>query len=254
MTLHDFFSDASLPELLVFDKDGVLLDLHETWYPVMLNVADYLENYCDSRLKRDDFLSIIGIIYNANKELYETEENSLFASGTFNAMETAWRSLDEQLAQSFAKNTDLRKKIEQIMLTSQRGKTKPKGNIKASIAALFQRGHKLGVVTNDDAASTEINLQDLGIKEYFTKVVAADSGYGKKPEGGGLLACCDAARVSPQQAIMVGDTATDYEAAKAAGFRGFIAVSAQAPQKPSFIPHADAVVTSVDALVGYPDH
>ena len=52
----------------------------------------------------------------------------------------------------------------------------------------------------------------------------------------------------PDAAIMVGDTATDYLAAQAAGYKGFVTIADTAPIKPDFIPHTDAVLASVADL------
>ena len=50
---------------LVFDKDGVILDLIETWLPVMQSLADYTLGLvpagADTTLNRAALLSKIGI-------------------------------------------------------------------------------------------------------------------------------------------------------------------------------------------------
>ena len=178
----------------------------------------------------------------------EIRENSLFAAGTFANMRDVWAEREPALAPLFADIERYRNDINAIVMETARGATVAKGAVKAGITALKNAGFKLGVATNDNTASALINLEDLAIQDQFDVIICADSGYGRKPEGGGLLHACTATGITPDAAIMVGDTATDYLAAQAAGYKGFVTIADTAPIKPDFIPHTDAVLASVADL------
>ena len=68
---------------LVFDKDGVLLDLIETWLPVMQGLAEYTLSLvpADSGrpVSRAMLLSSVGI----NDDTGGVDPNGLFARGSF---------------------------------------------------------------------------------------------------------------------------------------------------------------------------
>ena len=68
---------------LVFDKDGVLLDLIETWLPVMQGLAEYTLSLvpADSGrpVSRAMLLSSVGI----NDDTGRVDPNGLFARGSF---------------------------------------------------------------------------------------------------------------------------------------------------------------------------
>lgn len=80
-------------------------------------------------------------------------------------------------------------------------------------------GISLGSVTNKAARFTEPLLQDLGIYEDFSLVVSGDTLAKKKPDPAPLLYAAEHFQVEPAQALMVGDSVNDVNAARAAGFQ-----------------------------------
>ena len=79
-------------------------------------------------------------------------------------------------------------------------------------------GYRLACVTNKAARFTGPLLRDLGIAPYFELVVAGDTLPQKKPAPEPLLYAADFFKVSPEHALMVGDSVNDVKAARAAGF------------------------------------
>ncbi len=80
-------------------------------------------------------------------------------------------------------------------------------------------GYRLGCVTNKAARFTEPLLKDLGIRERFSIVVSGDTLPRKKPDPQPLLHAAEFFAVAPKDSLMVGDSVSDVEAARAAGFR-----------------------------------
>ena len=237
--------------LIMFDKDGVLLDLNATWLPAIAALGQYLERRCDGATRRDQFLAAAGVMMKPGTDDGIILENSLFAAGTFAEMRAVWEDMEPRLAPVFADIQNYRQDTTQLMAEAVRGKTVPMGQVKDGITRLKEAGYRLGVATNDNTHSAMINLADLGIDHAFEVVICADSGFGRKPEAAGLLEACRATGITPDSAIMVGDTATDYGAADAAGYRGFVTISHDAPTKPAFIPRSDAVVACVGRLADW---
>ena len=65
--------------LIIFDKDGVLLDLPKTWLPVARDITYLLSELTEHRYSAQLFQEIIGI-----EEHSETiDPDGLFASGSF---------------------------------------------------------------------------------------------------------------------------------------------------------------------------
>lgn len=84
----------------------------------------------------------------------------------------------------------------------------------AVIAAL---GARAGLVTNKPRCYLAPLLAQRGW--FFGAIVDGDDPAGRKPEPGPLLRAADLLGVAPADAIFVGDTAVDREAARAAGMR-----------------------------------
>jgi 2-phosphoglycolate phosphatase len=78
------------------------------------------------------------------------------------------------------------------------------------------RGMKLGLVSNKPHEFTLISLEKLGLSHYFTAILGADAVPHKKPHPEPLLAALSKMGVNPAEALMIGDSPVDVEAARAA--------------------------------------
>jgi phosphoglycolate phosphatase len=85
------------------------------------------------------------------------------------------------------------------------------------LAAFRRHGLGLGCVTNKAAAFTEPLLEMKGLRSWFRVVVSGDTLPEKKPHPAQLLHICEKLDVAPAQALLIGDSANDVEAARRAG-------------------------------------
>ena len=92
------------------------------------------------------------------------------------------------------------------------------------LAALADAGHVLGCVTNKAARFTEPVLRQLGLLNAFGLVLSGDSLPEMKPHPAPLLHAAAHFGVPPADSLLVGDSVTDVQAARAAGF-GIICMS-----------------------------
>lgn len=83
--------------------------------------------------------------------------------------------------------------------------------------AMARLGLKLAVVTNKPSRYTDPLLDRVGIRSRFTAVVSGDTCPRKKPDPMPLLHACGQMGVDPAQALMIGDSHNDAQAARAAG-------------------------------------
>ncbi len=91
--------------------------------------------------------------------------------------------------------------------------------VEEGIKYLKAAGYRLGCVTNKAAQFTIPLLKDLGIHDHFKIVVSGDTLPKKKPDPMPLLHVAEHLRVSPENAMMLGDSVSDVKAARAAGFQ-----------------------------------
>jgi phosphoglycolate phosphatase len=78
-------------------------------------------------------------------------------------------------------------------------------------------GLQLACLTNKPLAFASGLLADKGLDTFFTYVFGGDSFELKKPDPLPLFKTCEALGVKPWQALMVGDSSNDAQAARAAG-------------------------------------
>lgn len=86
-----------------------------------------------------------------------------------------------------------------------------------AVQACRDAGMLLGLVTNKPQRFTEAILAHFGFGDDFDVIIGGDAGFAKKPEPDMLLAALDRLGVGPGEALMVGDSAADVQAARAAG-------------------------------------
>ncbi|WP_274572342.1 phosphoglycolate phosphatase [Neisseria leonii] len=87
----------------------------------------------------------------------------------------------------------------------------------AGLQLLKSLGIPLAVVTNKNEVLAVKLLKALGLADYFTIVLGGDSLPEKKPSPAPLLHVAEILGIAPQEMMMVGDSANDILAAKAAG-------------------------------------
>jgi phosphoglycolate phosphatase len=82
---------------------------------------------------------------------------------------------------------------------------------------LRDAGLQLACLTNKPLSFAKPLLQAKGLDSFFTHVFGGDSFERKKPDPLPLFKTCEALGVKPAQALMVGDSSNDAQAARAAG-------------------------------------
>jgi len=96
-------------------------------------------------------------------------------------------------------------------------KSRPYDGVVAGLDKLKSAGFRLACVTNKAAVFTLPLLADLKLDGYFELVVSGDSLPRKKPDPLPLTHACEHFSITPQQGVLIGDSANDVKAAIAAG-------------------------------------
>jgi len=96
---------------------------------------------------------------------------------------------------------------------------RPYPGVAEGLAQLHARGLRIAVVTNKARHAAAALLGQLHLSDYVEVVVGGDNVTQRKPHPQPLLLACEALRVDVGEALMVGDSAVDVLAARAAGMR-----------------------------------
>ncbi|NNJ97595.1 MAG: phosphoglycolate phosphatase [Gammaproteobacteria bacterium] len=91
--------------------------------------------------------------------------------------------------------------------------------VNEALAFLRTTGIRMGCVTNKASQFTLPLLQDLGVRDNFEIVICGDMVERKKPDPLPLLQAAKQLETEPQESLMLGDSMSDVNAARAAGFQ-----------------------------------
>ena len=118
-----------------------------------------------------------------------------------------------------------------------------------ALAALQAQGVAMASVTNKPAAFTGPQLERMGIARYFGATVSGDTLPEKKPHPAPLIHACELLGVTVAESLMIGDSANDAEAARAAGMPVLLVTYGYSEGMPVDSIECDGLLSSlVDAL------
>ncbi|MEP4537660.1 MAG: HAD-IA family hydrolase, partial [Nitratireductor sp.] len=117
----------------------------------------------------------------------------------------------------------------------------------AVLGQLRAMGAALALVTNKPQEATEAILDHFGLSQAFGAVVGSRPGLASKPAPDMLFAALDTLGASAETAVVVGDSAVDAEAARAAGLPCVLVRGGYARQALETL-GADAIVDDLSGL------
>jgi phosphoglycolate phosphatase len=230
-------------DLVVFDKDGTLIDFDVMWGGWAENLADRLEASLGHPIRVD-----------LHREIgYDTKARRTRPGSPLAATPMAeLRELTTDLVVRFTGRStwaaakavdDAWLPPDPILLAH------PLTDLDALFRALRGAGCRVAVVTSDDRAPTESTLAGLGIAGLVDAVVCADDGLPSKPAPDTLLEACRILGLEPARTAMIGDSVADMTMATAAGVGRRIAVLSGIGQRSELEPLSDAVIGSIAELL-----
>jgi len=128
--------------------------------------------------------------------------------------------------------------------------------LEASLDRLTAEGARLAVCTNKQAALSEQLLRDLRLRARFAALAGRDTFPVCKPHPDHLIGAIRMAGGDPKRAIMVGDSKTDIDTAKAAGIPvvavtfGYTDVHVRDLAPNAVIEHYDELIPAIERLIG----
>ena len=200
-------------KLIIFDKDGTLLDFDAYWIPVSSSALSELVKIA----KLDN--TVIDEIFDAfSVKNGVTAITSSLCHGTYDDMghdifavlnrhgstltESEVKSLTRELYHKYISKGEIRPTSEKLSET---------------LGRLKSDGYLLGVVTSDAPLVTEECLKALKIRDFFSFVISDDGKTPTKPSPVSIRNLMKKFSLSQSEILMVGDTLTDLNYANAGG-------------------------------------
>jgi phosphoglycolate phosphatase-like HAD superfamily hydrolase len=228
-------------DLMIFDKDGTLIEFHLMWGGWLKELARRLEAESGLSL-RDGLYPLLGVdpgtgIVHAHglmaatpmsriRDVVQAYVGEAGASPAVAraAVEAAWHAPDPvALAQ-------------------------PVTDLATLLGTLRNVVGTFAVATSDDRRPTERTLAALGVGAEFAAITCADDGIRTKPSPDPVLHLCSILGVPPARTAVVGDSPADLLMARAAGAAHAIGVLTGVGDRESLAPHADVVLGSIAEL------
>lgn len=229
-------------DLLIFDKDGTLIEFHLMWGAWVEALATGLEDAAGLPL-RAGLYPLLGVdpatgLVHAHgllaatpmsriREAIEAYVDSAGAGAVVAtaAVDAAWHAPDPvALAQ-------------------------PVTNLPALLSRLRERVGTFAVATSDDRRPTERTLAALGVAGEFAALACADDGIRTKPSPDPVIHLCATIGIAPDRVAVIGDSPADLLMGRAAGVALVIGVLTGVGDRASLEPLADLVLGSIAELV-----
>ncbi len=235
-------------DLVVFDKDGTLIDFEFMWGRLTVAWVNRLTADTGDEALRQELYRSLG--YDLQRQ--RTEPQSPLAIATTGQMLTIaaavlyrhgipWPEAEER-AQSAFRQTTADLPLADLI--------RPTGDVAGLLERLQGVGVRVAVITTDHRAETEETLRILGLAHLVDHLVCGDDGLPPKPAPDTLLATCERLGVEPARTAVVGDTVADLLMAQRAGAGLKVAVLTGAGDPALLATHADVVLRSIDEIGG----
>jgi len=246
MTILQIKDTSFDADLVVFDKDGTLIDFEAMWGRLTVAWVRHLVADTGDESLRQDLYTSLG--YDVQRQ--RTRSQSPLAIATVRQLRTiaafvlyrhgmTWTEAEDWTRHVFADRADL-PLVDLI---------RPTGDVVGLLKRLQARDIRVGVITTDYRVATEETLRSMGIAHLVDHVLCGDDGLPWKPAPDTLLATCDGLSIPPARVVVVGDTVADLLMGRRAGAGLSVAVLTGAGERDQLAAYADAVLDSIDEIV-----
>ena len=230
----------SNPGLVVFDKDGTLIDFQMMWGSWTEQLAWRLEMVSKTHLREALF----------DKLGYDYLRRRVHSGGALCCTPMRHiRSLGEEvLKESPLKLTQ--KEAEEMInsiwqMPDPVATARPLVDLHSVFSSLRSMNMKIAVCTTDDHKAAEDTLLALKVRHLVDVIVGGDDPIPAKPNAEQIYHICYQCNVAPYDTFMVGDTSTDMKLGKAAGVGLSIGVLDGASSISDLAQYADCLVPSI---------
>lgn len=233
--------------LVVFDKDGTLLDFDAMWGSLLAHAVQVLTSGSEGGdATAADLYAALG--YAPERRwtdphgpwaMATTEQGLTILAATLYRRGKPWHVAEAAVRAAWQAAT---------APDALPGLVHPTADLVALFSALQRAGIRIAVDTTDDRTVTEMTLHLLKIDELIDWVVCGDDDLPGKPAPERLLATCDGLGVPVGRTAMVGDTVFDLLMGRRAGAGLVAGVLTGASDRTTLAAQADVVLDSVACI------
>jgi phosphoglycolate phosphatase len=202
--------------LIIFDKDGTLVDFAATWVPLIRKRISFLLKTLgrNGELERL-LLKAWGIDPTTGRidprgpcPVSPRSDEIVIGTMILYQQGYPWDESKQWVIQAFDQADAASNRREMLS---------PVKGIQPLLFSLKRRGFLLALATSDERRDTEGMLSSLDMEKLFDVVLCAGEVNPPKPDPQAIVTICRQLSVSPQEAISIGDTVTDMLMGRRAG-------------------------------------
>lgn len=230
------------PQLIVFDKDGTLIDFDYMWAAWVTELARRLDSSSGRILSPSLFRAFGYDPVSAHVDPHGAlAVRSMYALRRLVVDVILGDGIDGVRSEVIA--------AEAWHLPDPISLARPLADLPRVFRTLVLRGTKCAVATSDDREATLATLQALEIAPFVSAVICADDGLPIKPAPDTVLHLCEALKIVPTSTVVVGDAVADLEMGRAAGVGLVVGVLSGVSSRENLSPYADLIISTVAELV-----
>jgi len=201
-------SPPPLPDLIIFDKDGTLIEFHAMWSNWMEALAHRLAAAAGQPLATG-YLAHVG---------YDAVSRRTLPGGRLATQSMAnFQALTIEYLHGLGVPDAARVTAAVWSVPDPIHAAHPITDLAQLFSGLRARGCRLAVATTDDHAPAAATLSHLGVDHFIEAILGADDGVPIKPLPDMVLAHCQTFGLAPARTAVVGDSLDDMRMAQAAG-------------------------------------
>ena len=246
MTIIHFGPTPFDADLIVFDKDGTLIDFEYMWGRLAKAWIARLATWRGDPGLQTMLYQALGYdpvtertIPKSPLALSTTEQTQTIVAATLYRHGVDWIQAEEKTLSAFEQTMDE---------LSLRDLIRPAGDVVGLFTKLREQAVHIAIITTDRRQETEETLALLQITPLVEHLFCGDDGLPWKPAPDTLLKTCDRLGVPPNRTVMVGDTEMDLLMGKRAGVGLRAAVLTGAGDRTELQALADIVLQSIDEI------
>ena len=228
-------------DLVIFDKDGTLIEFGSMWSGWAVALADGLRT-ATGRSVEGPLFAMLG---------YDATTGVILPGGGLAA--TPMARLRERTREVLIRSGLTEVAAERALAACWHapdpvGLARPVTDLHALIGWLHAGGRRVAIATSDDRDPTARTLAALGLDGSIEAIVCADDGIPVKPAPDMVVHLCAEVGVAPGRTAVVGDSPADLQMARAAGAGLTIGVLTGVGTRADLEPLADVVIDSIEDL------
>jgi len=206
------FSDI---EMVVFDKDGTLIDIHHYWSSMIKFRADFIIESLHTKIKEDHKLNF----YKTLIDVMGVDLNNLFkikSTGPVGIMPREYivgvvlkviKSYDSKYTKEMVE--DIFFKVDQFSKTKIKDIVKLLPGVEKILKSLSSVGVRASIATTDLTDRAKVALETVNIAKYFDYIVGADLVRKAKPSPDLIEYISEHSNISVGNMLLIGDSVAD---------------------------------------------